>query len=67
VGEQALAMLDVMSVAKEAYDLAKERGYLGTTQFVDLYVGGMNFGFEIPGTYNLGVRFDDIGVYYKNK
>lgn len=67
VNQKITASMDVMMVAKSAYNLAIQRGFLGTTQFEDLYVGGMNFGFEVPGTYNIGVRFDDIGVYYKLK
>jgi len=65
VNQKVTATMEVMQVVREAYDLAIQRGFLGTTQYEDLYVGGMNFGFEVPGTYNIGVMFDDIGVYYK--
>ena len=65
--QKMTASMEVMKVVKSAYNLAIQRGFLGTTQFDDLYVGGMNFGFEVPGTYNIGVQFDDIGVYYKYK
>lgn len=65
--QKITATMEVMQVAKSAYNLAIQRGFLGETQFDDLYVGGMNFGFEVPGTYNIGVQFDDIGVYYKYK
>lgn len=65
--QKITASMEVMQVAKSAYNLAIQRGFLGETQFEDLYVGGMNFGFEVPGTYNIGVQFDDIGVYYKYK
>lgn len=61
------ARLEVLNVARTAFDLAKSRGYLGNTEYEDLYVGGMNFGFEIPGTYNFGVKFDSIGVFAKEK
>ena len=67
VNQKITASLEVISVARSAYNLAIQRGFLGTTQFEDLYVGGMNFGFEVPGTYNIGVEWDDIGVYYKRK
>lgn len=65
VGQKAKATFEVMKVARTAYDFAITHGYLGSTEFEDLYIGGTNFGFEIPGTYNLGVHFDNIGVYYK--
>lgn len=67
VGHKAIARMDVLDVAKGAYDLAIERGYLGSTKYEDLYVGGTNFGFEVPGTYNIGVDISSIGVFYKGK
>lgn len=63
--QTATATFEVMQVASSAYHLALQRGFFTTTQFEDLYIGGTNFGFEVPGTYNIGVRIDDIGVYYK--
>ena len=65
VGQKAKATFEVMKVARTAYDYAIAHGYLGSTEFKDLYIGGTNFGFEVPGTYNIGVHFDNIGVYYK--
>lgn len=65
VGEKVTARLDLMSMAKTAFDYAKKNNYLGDTKFEDLAIGGMNFGFEIPGTYNLGVDIDSIGVFKK--
>lgn len=67
VNQKITASLDISDIARSAYNLAIQRGFLGTTQYEDLYVGGMNFGFEVPGTYNIGVEWDDIGVYYKLK
>lgn len=54
-----------MDIVRQAYDLAIERGYLGEKKFEDLSIGGMNFGFEVPGTYNIGVEFESIGVFMK--
>ena len=59
------ARIDVVDIAHQAYELALERGYLGETKFEDLAIGGMNFGFEVPGTYNIGVEFESIGIYTK--
>ena len=63
--QKVTARIDVVDIAHQAYELALERGYLGETKFEDLAIGGMNFGFEVPGTYNIGVEFDSIGIYTK--
>ncbi len=57
---------DILSELKEAYHQARQRGYIPNTRFEDLYVGGMNTGWEIPGVYDArmdirGLRLD--GVY----
>ena len=56
---------DILDIAKSAYNLAIERGYLGTTTFQDLYIGSMNFGFEVPGTYNVASQINNFDIYYK--
>ncbi len=35
-----------------AYKLARKNGYLAKTDLKDLYVSGLNFGWEMPGTYD---------------
>ena len=35
-----------------AYKLARKNGYLPTTELKDLYVSGLNLGWEMPGTYD---------------
>jgi hypothetical protein len=35
-----------------AFTLARQSGYLATTELKDLYVSGLNFGWEMPGTYD---------------
>lgn len=65
VGEYRTVDFHFLDVAKTAFETAKARGYLGDTQWEDLYFGGMNFGFEVTGTYNVAVQIDSVGVYYK--
>lgn len=65
VGEKASVCFDVLERAAYAYNLARSRGYLSDTEWEDVYVGGMNFGFEITGTYNAAVEIETVGVYYK--
>ncbi len=35
-----------------AFKLARKNGYLAKTELKDLYVSGLNFGWEMPGTYD---------------
>ncbi len=65
VNESKTVDFHLLDVAKTAFNTAKDRGYLGDTQWEDLYIGGMNFGFEVTGTYNVAVQIDSVGVYYK--
>lgn len=65
VGQYRTVDFHILEAARTAFDTAKERGYLGDTQWDDLYIGGMNFGFEVTGTYNVAVQIDSVGVYYK--
>lgn len=65
VGQYRTVDFHLMDAAKAAFNTAKERGYLGDTAWEDLYIGGMNFGFEVTGTYNVAVQIDSVGVYYK--
>ena len=67
VGEHRTVDFHLLDAARTAFETAKARGYLGDTTWEDLYIGGMNFGFEVTGTYNVAVQIDSVGVYYKTK
>lgn len=65
VGERRVVDFHLLDAARAAFDTAKQRGYLGSTEWEDLYIGGMNFGFEVTGTYNVATEIESVGVYYK--
>lgn len=65
VGEKESIRFDILQTAQYAYELARSRGYLPDTNWDDIYIGSMNFGFEITGTYNAAVQIDTVGIYYK--
>ncbi len=65
VNEYRTVAFHLLDAARTAFATAKDRGYLGETTWEDLYIGGMNFGFEVTGTYNVAVQIDSVGVYYK--
>lgn len=65
VGEYRTVDFHLLDVAETAFSTAKEKGYLGDTTWEDIYIGGMNFGWEVTGTYNVAAQIDSVGVYYK--
>jgi len=65
VGESAKISVDVIPVLREAFIVAKERGYLPGSNWDDLYITHTNLGFEMPGTFDIDVSYKSIGVYVK--
>ena len=45
-----------------AYRLARKNGFLATTDLQDLYVSGLNFGWEIPGAYDASMRLRGLSL-----
>jgi hypothetical protein len=45
-----------------AYKLARKNGFLATTDLQDLYVSGLNFGWEMPGAYDASMRLRDLSL-----
>lgn len=66
IGQRALAQIDVLNIISEAFTYAKDNGYFTKTKFDDLAIGGTNFGYEIPGIFNIGSTIHAINVFYKN-
>lgn len=65
VGQKAKAKLNLKSIAEEAFLAGKKQGYFESTTFDDIYIGGGNFGYEIPGTYDITTVFDSINIFAK--
>lgn len=65
---QAVSLnLDIIPLAKAAFEEAKKQGSFATTAWEDLYIGSTNFGFEVPGTYDIGVEIGNMGIFYTAK
>lgn len=45
-----------------AFKLAQRSGFLKTTEYKDLYVSGLNVGWEMPGTYDAVMRVRDFSL-----
>lgn len=65
VGQKAKISVDIVPIARDAFDYAKANGYLGNTQFEDLYIGGTNYGYEVPGTFDIATTIHSINIFKK--
>jgi len=45
-----------------AFQLARRNGFMKTTSFRDLYISGMNLGWEMPGSYDGVMRVSDLSL-----
>lgn len=65
VGDKVSINLNILSLAQEAFLAAQQDATnpcLTKTKWEDLYIGSTNFGFEVPGTYNVGVKISNLGL-----
>ncbi len=66
VGQTVSLDVDILALAKSVFEEAKasyaSEGLFDETQWEDLYVGSTNFGFELPGTYDIGVEIANLGL-----
>lgn len=53
---------DVLPWVLRAYTLARKAGYLATTNPSDLYVSGLNFGWEMPGAYDAAMQVRGFSI-----
>ncbi len=64
VGETISLNYNILTEAQEAFNYAKKKGWFSNSSWSDIYIGSTNFGFEIPGTYNIGVQIDEVALNY---
>jgi hypothetical protein len=53
---------DLLPWILRAYTLARRSGYLATTEPADLYVSGLNLGWEMPGTYDAAMQVRGFSI-----
>lgn len=51
----------------KAHSTAQDEGYFQNTSFDDLYITGMNMGWELPGTYHASMSLRDFDILVKPK
>ena len=68
LGETINVDFDMLSIAKTAFDKAKSTyGLFSKSSWEDMYIGSMNFGIELPGTYDIGVEISNASIVYTVK
>ncbi|MDD2601116.1 MAG: hypothetical protein PHO37_18140 [Kiritimatiellae bacterium] len=45
-----------------AFQMARKQGFMQTTSFRDLYISGINLGWEMPGTYDATMRVSNLSL-----
>lgn len=65
VGQKTHIKIDLLPYMKDAIVKAVNRGKMKNTNFDDLYIAHTNFGFEMPGCYDISVSYDSLGVFAK--
>lgn len=54
---------DILPEIYKALELAWERGFLkDSRELSDYYLGGMNLGWEMPGTFDVGIMVKDFSI-----
>ncbi|MGL6195330.1 MAG: hypothetical protein ACRC2T_10970 [Thermoguttaceae bacterium] len=56
VGKRFYVKYDILPHIEEGMKTAQERGFLTHSSFRDMSLNGMNIGWEVPGTFDVGVK-----------
>jgi len=67
VGQKGHVYFDMIDEAKTALEECKKQGYFTTSTWEDMYIGGFNFGYEVPGTFNIAATIEEINFFKKAK
>jgi len=62
VGERQTIRYNILDEIREAITIAHKHGFIINTTFDDVVIDGTNIGWEVPGTYDVGVTLHRISV-----
>ncbi len=51
---------DIIDIVKNAFKIAKQRGFLIDTNLEDLYITSTNMGWETPGTFDCAIQYKNL-------
>lgn len=61
------AQVDVLPLIKKGIERMREKGYFTDTVWEDLEISGMNFGWEVPGTFDAAVSVKNMSLKVVNQ
>lgn len=53
---------DLYPEIRKAFETAKHNGYLTASSWEDMYITGMNIGWEVPGTFDAGLQLEGLSL-----
>ena len=62
VGERRTIRREILNDLREAIETAHKHGFITHTTIDDVVLDGTNIGWEVPGTYNVGVTLHKLSV-----
>jgi len=62
IGERRTIRYNILDEIQKAIEIANEKGFLTHTTLDDVVLDGTNIGWEIPGTYTVGVTLYKLSV-----
>lgn len=60
------ARIDILPLIRQGVENMREKGYFKDTVWDDLEISGMNFGWEIPGTFDAAVSIKNLSLKVVN-
>ena len=62
IGERRTIRRDILNDIREAIETAQKRNFITNTTIDDVVLDGTNIGWEVPGTYDVGVTLHKLSV-----
>ncbi|MCL2306357.1 MAG: hypothetical protein FWC43_13515 [Planctomycetaceae bacterium] len=62
VGERQTIRYDILESIREGIETAHKRNFIANTNIDDVMLDGTNIGWEVPGTYDVGVTLHKLSV-----
>ena len=62
IGERRTICREILNDLREAVKTAHQRGFITNTSLDDVVIDGTNIGWEVPGTYDVGVTLHKFSI-----
>ena len=67
IGKKYSICVDILPYLKKAYLYGAENGAMDNCEWADLVINYMNFGWELPGSFDTSVTVSKLSVKYEEK